>query len=204
MSHPVVMSDVTHASTVTGVATMRGPRELTRGTSLGRFVVLEPIGSGGHGNVYAADDFLLKRRVALKILRDGHGPVDPEARRERLLNEARAAARLSHPNVVTVHDVGIVADMVFIAMELVEGDTLRGWLKARPRSQREIIDVFLQAGRGLSAAHAADLVHRDFKPANVLIDRAGPSWRARTARSESSRSPARRATWRPSNVAGRW
>src|SRR5262249_4192834 len=91
----------------------------------------------------------------------------------RLLREARAMAKLSHPNVVTVHDVVVHDDQLFIAMELIEGVSLREWLRAEPRTWREILDVFLHAGDGLAAAHAVGLVHRDFKPDNVLCDRRG-------------------------------
>jgi eukaryotic-like serine/threonine-protein kinase len=144
---------------------------LDRGATVGRYVVLDRIGSGGMGVVYAAYDPELDRRVAIKLLRPDR--FSSEAGRLRLLREAQALARLTHPNVVAVHDAGTFGGRVFVAMELVEGETLREWLKAGPRSWREVLDRFLPAGRGLAAAHAAGLVHRDFKPENVLLGRDG-------------------------------
>ncbi len=146
-----------------------GPGRLGPGTTLGRYVVLERIGSGGMGVVFAAWDRELGRKVALKVL---HGKSD-ETSRQRLLREAQAMARLAHPNVVTVHDVGEMGGHTFIAMEFVEGSALDRWLAAAPRSWREVVEVFLQAGRGLAAAHRAGLVHRDFKPGNVMVGRDG-------------------------------
>ncbi|NPC86915.1 protein kinase, partial [Pyxidicoccus fallax] len=143
---------------------------LAQGATLARYVVLERIGRGAMGEVYAAYDPELDRQVALKLLRPGGQHV--EDLRVRLLREAQALARLAHPNVVTVHDVGVCDDRVFLALELVEGATLSEWLKA-PRSPREVLRVFHDAGRGLAAAHAAGLVHRDFKPANVLVGQDG-------------------------------
>lgn len=145
-------------------------RLLLRGSTVGRYVVLDAIGAGAMGVVYAAYDPELDRRVALKLLRDR--ALDAK-RTERLLREARAIAKLSHPNVVVVHDVGEHEDTVFMAMEYVDGGTLGDWLSAKERSQREIIDAFVDAGRGLAAAHSAGLVHRDFKPANVLVGSEG-------------------------------
>src|SRR5437763_1115036 len=144
---------------------------LDRGATVGRYVVLDRIGAGGMGVVYAAYDPELDRRVAIKLLRPDR--FSSEAGRLRLLREAQALARLTHPNVVAVYDAGTFGDRVFVAMELVEGETLRQWLGEGPRSWREVLDRFLPAGRGLAAAHAAGLVHRDFKPENVLLGRDG-------------------------------
>src|SRR5882672_1141161 len=139
-----------------------------------RYELLRPIGAGGMGVVYAARAAELHRTVALKMLRPGGGDNPPHRElKDRLLREARAMARLSHRNVLSVYDVGEMDGRVFLAMELVEGGTLRAWLREKPRSVREVLEVFLAAGRGLAAAHAAGLVHRDFKPDNVLIGRDG-------------------------------
>jgi tetratricopeptide (TPR) repeat protein len=141
------------------------------GTRLGRYLLLERIGEGGMGVVYAAYDPELDRRVALKLLHGKRGQT--EGAQSRLLREAQAIARISHPNVVSIFDVGTVGGRIFLAMEMVEGSTLDEWLLAAPRERDEILHVFQEAGRGLAAAHAAGLVHRDFKPENVLIARDG-------------------------------
>jgi serine/threonine protein kinase len=141
-----------------------------RGQSIDRFVVLGLVGRGGMGEVYAAYDPELDRKVAIKLLR---AREDASQGRTRLLREAQAIAKLQHPNVVVVYDVGTFRDNVFIAMEFVEGRTLSGWLEAGTRSRRDIMQVFLAAGRGLAAAHAAGLVHRDFKPDNVMVTNDG-------------------------------
>jgi len=143
---------------------------LDRGTNLGRYVLLELVAGGGMGVVYLAHDPELNRKVAVKLLRPGAwAKLSRSEARSRLLREAQAMAQLSHPNVIAVYDVGPFEDQIFIAMEYISGRTLSQWLEQKPHSYREILDVFVHAGRGLAAAHAAGVVHRDFKPANVLI-----------------------------------
>jgi eukaryotic-like serine/threonine-protein kinase len=144
------------------------PGVLETGTKFGRYLVLERLGSGGMGVVYAAYDPELDRKLAIKILRPEIGRAQTRLRRE-----AQAMARLQHPNVIAVHDVGFVDERVFVAMELVDGTTLAQWLVERDRAWHEIVERFVQAGRGLAAAHEVGLVHRDFKPANVLVGRDG-------------------------------
>ena len=146
------------------------PDLLPRGATIGRYVVLGLVGRGGMGDVYAAYDPELDRKIAVKLLRarTSAGQSTSEGR-TRLLREAQAIAKLSHPNVVVVYDVGTFNEAVFIAMEFIDGDTVRYWLNAGPRDWREILRVFVAAGRGLAAAHEAGLVHRDFKPDNVMV-----------------------------------
>jgi tetratricopeptide (TPR) repeat protein len=144
--------------------------ELTPGARVGRYVVRARLGAGGMGVVYAAHDPELDRAVALKLLRgDAGGEAARESLGARLRQEAQAMARLAHPNVVAVYDVGSFGAQIFVAMELIEGVTLGAWLAAAPRAWPEILAVFAQAGQGLCAAHAAGLTHRDFKPENVLV-----------------------------------
>ena len=142
------------------------PEVPVRGALVGRYVVLSHLGRGAMGIVVAAYDPELDRRIALKLLRPQ--PRRGSTARARLQREALALARLNHPNVVAVHDVGVHAGRVFIAMELVAGRTLRQWM-SRPRSWQEVLPVFEAAARGLASAHRAGLVHRDFKPENVMI-----------------------------------
>ena len=170
-SEPDAMAVTSFGQTVI-LEDARGP--LARGATVGRYVVLDVIGSGGMGVVYAAYDPELDRRIAIKLMRAQAG-LDTKGTdgKARLLREAQALARLSHPNVVAVHDVGTLGDEVFLAMEYMEGSTLRQWLAAETRQWREILRVFVQAGKGISAAHAASIVHRDFKPDNVLVAKNG-------------------------------
>jgi tetratricopeptide (TPR) repeat protein len=141
---------------------------LERGTLVGRYVVLDRLGEGGMGVVYRAYDPELDRKLAIKLLQAKPGGSSGGGA-SWLVREAQALARLSHPNVVAVHDVGsLPGDQVFVAMELVDGTTLRQWLRT-PRPWREARAVLHAAGQGLAAAHRAGLVHRDFKPENVLV-----------------------------------
>ncbi|HEY4243406.1 MAG TPA: protein kinase [Kofleriaceae bacterium] len=150
-------------------ATAPASTEPVIGGMLGRYRLERELGAGGMGVVYAAFDPDLERRVALKVLRAATG----DDARKRLLREARAMARLAHVNVVTVHEVGSANGRDYVAMELVEGETLADWLRSERRHGPAIISAFVAAGRGLAAAHAAGIVHRDFKPHNVLRSRDG-------------------------------
>jgi tetratricopeptide (TPR) repeat protein/tRNA A-37 threonylcarbamoyl transferase component Bud32 len=141
---------------------------IARGDAIDRYEVRDEIGAGGVGVVLEAFDPDLERRVAIKLLQVRR-TTDPESARAMLLREGQAIAQLSHPNVVSVFDVGDHGDEMFIAMEYVAGDSLKQWMSGGAKHWRDVVPLFLQAGRGLSAAHAADIVHRDFKPSNVLI-----------------------------------
>jgi serine/threonine protein kinase len=136
-----------------------------RVVELGRYRLVRIIGHGGMGRVFEAWDPQLQRHVAIKLVLEGGA--------QATLEEARCLARVAHPNVVCVHEVGHVGELVYIAMELVDGPDLRRWLQAAPREQPEIRAVVLAAGRGLAAVHDAGLLHGDVKPSNVLIGRDG-------------------------------
>ena len=149
------------------VTTVAGARRagnvLARGDTVGRFVIGDVIGSGAMGRVYSAWEPELDRRVAIKMLIEDGG-----AARDRLVREAQAMARLNHPNVVTVHEVGTTEAGVFVAMELIEGDTLRAWTQPR-RPWREVVRVLVDILGGLAAVHVAGVVHRDIKPDNMIV-----------------------------------
>jgi len=157
-----------------GEAAPSGDDPFSRGEVLGRYVVLETLGRGGMGIVVSAYDSTLDRRVALKVLHPS-ASRDPD-NHARLLREAQSLAKLSHPNVVGVYDVGELRGQVFIAMEFVDGPNLRQWVRESPRSAARILAVYRDAAKGLRAAHDAGIVHRDFKPDNVII---GSDGRAR-------------------------
>jgi tRNA A-37 threonylcarbamoyl transferase component Bud32 len=146
----------------------RAPSTAAAPRSLGRYTLLGVLGRGGMGVVHDARDEQVGRQVALKLL---HAELDGR-HAERMIREARALARLSHPNVVSVYEVGKHGDRWFIAMERIDGRTLRDWQRDHP-SWRECTRVYLQAGRGLAAAHAAGMTHRDFKPSNCVLDERG-------------------------------
>ena len=151
---------------------------LERGTALGRYIVIDVLGEGGMGVVYSAYDPELDRKVAIKLLQvgpgDSRGSQFGSTDQQWLTREAQAMARLAHPNVVAVHDVGqLPGRRVFVAMEQVDGVTLRIWLRDNVRPWREVLELMVAAGNGLAAAHKSGLVHRDFKPDNVLVGKDG-------------------------------
>lgn len=184
------MTDETETKSVPPRQPTRKPLPaLARGTLVGRYVILDRLGLGGMGIVYRAYDPDLHRPLALKLVR----AVSKETS-ARLLREGRALAKVSHPNIVQVFDVGVFGETVFIAMELVEGKTLIAWARETPREWRTLLGHLIDAGRGLAAAHAADLVHRDFKPHNVIV---GTDGRVRVL----DFGVARRAVWLPQDPA---
>ncbi len=144
---------------------------LTPGTKLGPYEILAPLGAGGMGEVYRARDERLKREVAVKVL-----PAELAAdgdRRSRFEREARAASGLSHPNILTIYDIGSADATVYIAMELIDGQTLKDLTASGPVPTKKMLDLAVQIADGLAAAHAAGIVHRDLKPQNVMISKHG-------------------------------
>ncbi len=177
---PFSVSEPSHSDRGESVVPLRGGGEsipsgfLPPDEVLGRYVVLYRLGAGGMGVVYAAYDPKLDRKVAIKLLRKASS--DPSKRKrgqERLMAEARALARLSHPNVIAVHDVAVHDGRIVVAMEFVDGETLTSRLAREPLPWRAVVKLMIQAGAGLAAAHGAGLVHRDFKPDNVMLARDG-------------------------------
>jgi serine/threonine protein kinase len=168
---------VSDGEAVSGLRAKTLPIQPEVGEAFGRYILLSCIGRGGMGVVYEAYDPHLERKVALKVIAiattvaaHSNGKADDVSlAQQRLIEEAKSQAKLAHPNVVTIYDVGHSPFGIYLAMELVEGQTLRAWLAAAPRSVSSIVELFLQAASGLAAAHDAGLVHRDFKPDNLLL-----------------------------------
>ena len=157
-------------ATVDGVVQALVFQAASMPTQIGPYQVLEKLGEGGMGSVFTAYHPELDRKVAIKVLLPQIASAESGTlAHARLIREAQAMAQLDNPHVVAIHDVGSFQNQVYLVMDRVNGVTMGQWLKAAPRSWREIIAVMVQAGRGLEAAHKAGLVHRDFKPANVLV-----------------------------------
>ncbi len=170
---PAVAFAIGTADTMPARRSAGAPGELAVGTLVDRYEIEARLGSGSMGVVYAARDTRLGRRVAIKLLR---AHPNSEVFRElcqRLVREARAMASVSHPNLVAIHDLGTFDGRDYIVMDYVDGCTLRDWVARENRPWTERFDLLVSAGRGLAAAHAAGIVHRDFKPDNVLVSRKG-------------------------------
>lgn len=146
------------------------PHRRENASSIGRFLLLRKLGEGGMGEVYLGYDEKLDRKVAIKLLL---ASSEPEESQKRTLREAQALARLSHPNVVAIYEVGQVDGDVFVVMEHIDGVTLLDWQNDPARSVEEILQAYISAGRGLAAVHASGMIHRDFKPHNAMIDNQG-------------------------------
>nr|MCH9687629.1 serine/threonine protein kinase [Deltaproteobacteria bacterium] len=148
-------------------ATLASPEntDVAAGQHIGRFLVINKVGHGGMGAVYAAYDEQLDRKVAVKVMRVEGLPTEDD--RQRFVREAQALARVSHPNVVTIHEVGKANGALFLATEFLQGQHLGEWQRTNP-GWRAIVGAYVQAGRGLAAVHEEGLIHRDFKPSNAM------------------------------------
>lgn len=146
------------------------PHRRENAASIGRFLLLRKLGEGGMGEVYLGYDEKLDRKVAIKLLLASNAPEDSQ---KRTIREAQALARLSHPNVVAIYEVGQMGGDVFVVMEHIDGVTLLDWQNEPSRTVEEILQAYILAGRGLAAVHASGMIHRDFKPHNAMIDHRG-------------------------------
>ena len=147
------------------------PMSLGQGTRLGHYEVISPLGKGGMGEVYLAQDTRLDRRVALKVLPAAF--ADDQDSLARFIREARAASALNHPNIITIHDIGEAAGTNFIAYEFVDGRTLREFARSAPLDAATALDIGIQVASALAEAHRAGIVHRDLKPDNVMVRATG-------------------------------
>ncbi|HEY7615940.1 MAG TPA: serine/threonine-protein kinase, partial [Terriglobales bacterium] len=140
---------------------------LTAGTRLGPYEIQSPLGAGGMGEVHRARDTRLAREVAIKVLPETF--ARNADRLERFEHEARLLSTVNHPNILAIHDVGCQGDLHYLVSELLEGQTLRERMSARPLSQRRVTEYAVEIARGLAAAHEKGVVHRDLKPDNIFI-----------------------------------
>src|SRR5436853_3636951 len=140
---------------------------LSPGTKLGRYEIISPLGAGGMGEVYLAQDSTLDRKVALKVLPES--VASDRNRMQRFVQEAKAASALNHPNIITIHEIGTEPGAHFMVTEFIEGENLRHHLRRAPLMLTEAIEIAMQVASALSSAHAAGIIHRDIKPENIML-----------------------------------